>query len=104
MKSYAFRELFNPDIKNLFTLRQKVIYVYAALVMLSCFLAGMNRLMNAQYFLVFINGAVILALLLAIYTARKGFITFAALLLSVIILIPAVSVINNDISNSPCKK
>lgn len=98
MKRHFLQELFNPDIKNLFTLRQKVIYVFAGLIIVTCFLVGFNRFINGQYFLMFINGAVLSALLCTIFIAKKGHISIAAILLSIILIVPSTSVINNDIS------
>lgn len=96
MKSTFLQELFNPQTKNLFTVRQRAIYVYSLLFMSSCFILGIKRLFTQDYFLVLINGATFLSLLLAIYITRKKHVVFGGLLLSAIILVPSIWVILNN--------
>jgi len=91
-----FKELFNPQIKNLFTARQRAIYVYCLLVISACSFVGFNRLMNEAYFLFFINATVFLSLLIVMYIAKRRHIMMAGILLSLTILAPSVWVIYNN--------
>lgn len=90
------KELFNPKVKNLFTARQRAIYVYCLLVISACLFVGFNRLVNEEYFLFSINATVILGLFFTMFITKKGHIFYGGMLISFLILAPSVWVILNN--------
>ncbi|MEM1123497.1 MAG: ATP-binding protein, partial [Bacteroidota bacterium] len=98
LKYIALKEIFSPQVDNLFTVKQRAIYLYSLLVITACAIVCVNRLLNQQYFLVAVNILTILALLLAMFLAYKRKIVWAALMLSLTMLTPATWVIENSLS------